>query len=56
VFPKATVGYCVTRYVGAKAIMAAVPEMMQRCTLLWRDERDAMPPQVGFTNFLTHVN
>jgi hypothetical protein len=26
--PKATVGYCVVRYTGAGAIMAAVSEMM----------------------------
>jgi hypothetical protein len=55
-FPKATVGYCAARYVGAEAIMATFPESMQRCAQPWRDARDATLPQAGFTNFFTHVN
>jgi hypothetical protein len=54
-FPKATVGYCTMRYVGAEAIMDAVPEMMRCCAQLWRDARDALPPHTGFTDLLTHV-
>jgi hypothetical protein len=56
VFPKATVGYCATRYVGTEAIMATVPKMRQCCAQPWRDVRDAMPPHSGFTDLLTHVN
>jgi hypothetical protein len=55
-FPKASIGYCAVRYVGAEAIMAAVLEIKRRCAQPWRDARDATPPQAGFTDFFTHVN
>jgi hypothetical protein len=55
-FLEAMVGYCAVKYAVVGAIMDLIPKMMQRCPQSWRDVWDAMPPQAGFTNFVTHVN